>query len=251
MQITPELEKLLQIVADELIDSGAKAVVLRGSWVRGDALPESDVDLVVIGEGQPYLLARRGAYLVSYDFVSAERWREMFHDPREVGGVIPGWRNARILRDPERIAAALQAKAIAWTWDSLERACDAWVAEKFTGWSEEVHKLVNAFAAGRMSAAAVQRNLLATHLAPILAVHLRILYESENYLWDIISEPMGGEWGAAQSQAFGVNGEDFEATCRAALRLFVLAAREVDGLLDDRQRGVVQYAVGLADRVGK
>lgn|GEM_PF-5831585 len=118
MKTTPDLEEVLQVVADDLMESGAQAVVLRGSWVRGDALPESDVDLVVIGDGPPYLLERRGAYLISFDFVSAESWREMFHDPREVGGVIPGWRKARILRDPEGIPAALQAESNAWTWDS-------------------------------------------------------------------------------------------------------------------------------------
>jgi len=133
----------------------------------------------------------------------------------------------------------------------LEHQCNTWIAEKFTGWSEEVHKLANALAAGRLNAAAVQRNLLATHLAPILAVHFRILYESENYLWDIISERIGAEWAETQSRAFGLNGEDFETTCRTALRLYVLTAREVDALLDGRQRAVVQYAAGLADRVGK
>ena len=61
---------------------------------------------------------------------------------------------------------------------------------------------------------------------------------------------MGEKWRRTQSAAFGLHGEPFEETCRAALRLYGLAADETRSLLDERQRQVVRHARelgGLAD----
>jgi hypothetical protein len=247
------LDKVVDRVADDLMQQGAQAVVLIGSRVRGDAHAESDVDIVVIGEGPDYHLERMDGYLVSISRYSEDRWRAAFDTPNEAGGAIPGWRGARILRDPDGIAAALQTEAHAWTWDRIGGACDVWVAEQITGWAEEVHKLIAALELGRTSAAAVQRNLLATHLAPMLAVHFRMMYDTENVLWDLVAARtdsaarIGEGWSRAQAAAFSVDGEGFEGSCRAALRLYLLAAREVHRLLDARQREVVDYACGLAE----
>ena len=74
--------------------------------------------------------------------------------------------------------------------------------------------------------AAVQRTLLAVHLAPILAVHRRILYGSENCLWDLVADAVGEGWSRTQSAALGLGGESLERTCEAALWLYGLAAEE-------------------------
>ena len=94
--------------------------------------------------------------------------------------------------------------------------------------------------------AAVQRSLLAVHLAPVLAVHRRILYGSKNRLWDLVSDAMGEGWRELQSAALGLGGEGFERTCAAALGLYGLAAEEVSPLLDGRQGAVVERARRLA-----
>lgn len=76
----------------------------------------------------------------------------------------------------------------------------------------------------------------------VLAVGPRILYGSENRLWDLVGEAMGEGWRRTQSAALGLGDEGFEATCRAALNLYGLAVDNVDDLLDERQRGVVRRA---------
>jgi hypothetical protein len=119
------------------------------------------------------------------------------------------------------------------------------VAEEITALAEEAHKLVAALRAGHRTTAAAQRSVLALRPAQILAVHRRILYGSENRLWDLVADAMGGEWRGAQSAALGLSGEPLEETCRAALRLYDLAVAETHALLDERQRGVVRYARGL------
>ena len=236
-------------ITEELAESGAQAVVLVGSHASGDAGPESDLDILAIGPASySWNLQRRGGLLVSVSSSSFEAYREAFALPEAVCAVVPGWRGAVILHDPEGLAASLVREARGWSWGPLERRCDAWVAEQVTGYSEEVLKLVAALRDGNASTAAVQRALLAVRLAPVLAVHRRILYGSENRLWDLVSEAMGEGWRREQAVALGQGDESFEETCTAALRLYELAAGEVATLLDERQREVVGYALAIAGR---
>lgn len=79
----------------------------------------------------------------------------------------------------------------------------------------------------RALTAAVQRDLLALRLASILAVHHRLLYGSENILWEQVGERMSEEWRRAQAAAFNTAGESLETSCAAALRLFRLATDSV------------------------
>jgi hypothetical protein len=151
-----------------------------------------------------------------------------------------------ILYDPRGIAKTLKRTAQDWSWKCLGNRVDRWVAEELTSYSEEVHKLVGNLRLGRRSAAAVQRSLLAIRIAPILAVHHRILYDTENQLWDLVSTRMGPEWTRLQSIALGESNGEFEETCEAVLQLFSLAAQEVKPLLDERQYTVVAEACEIA-----
>jgi hypothetical protein len=129
----------------------------------------------------------------------------------------------------------------------LGKSADSWVGEELTGWAEEVHRLIGNLQLGRVSAAAVQRSLLAIHMAPILAVHHRILYDTENALWSLVSRKVGVKWSHIQSAALGEGGQSFEDTCKAALQLFVLTAQEIKHLLDQRQSQVVAHACEIAN----
>lgn len=115
------------------------------------------------------------------------------------------------------------------------------MAEEICSLAEEVHKLVSALRHEDRQTAAVQRSILAVHLSPILAVHRRILYGSEN----LVGDAMGEEWGRTQSAALGLGEARFEDTCRAALELYGLAAVDAYGLFDARQRGVLDHALSL------
>lgn len=232
-------------LARELPAEGAKAVVLFGSWARGDAYPESDLDIGALGPGPAYRLERRRGFLVSVSWRTPVGWRREFRDPASVGGAIPGWRRAKILHDPRGIAAKLKAEARAWSWARLGKRPDAWVAEELTGWAEEVHRLIGGLSLGRVQAAAVQRSVLALRLATVLAVRHRILYDSENRLWDLVAAEMGPRWRRAQAKALGVRRVGFLEGCDAALELFALAAEDVEPLLDHRQRAVVAHACKL------
>lgn len=237
---------LSQTISHELAENGAEAVVLMGSFARGDAYEESDLDIHAIGKGAHYRLERRHGFLVSISWSTSNQDRRAFKDPGKAGGIVPAWRNAIILYDPKGIAKALKREAIDWNWDSLGKRVDKWVAEELTGWSEEAHRLIGNLRHGHPNVVAVQRSLLAISMARILAVHYRILYDTENQLWDLVSKKMGKNWEDLQTAAFGTGDESFKDTCKAALQLFVAAVQEVKQLMDRRQYDVVANACRVA-----
>jgi predicted nucleotidyltransferase len=228
--------------------SGARAVTLHGSHARGDAHAHSDIDIVAIGGGPEYELSHRRGRLVSVSWYTRAKMTRIFGDPALVGSAIPGWREAVILADPDGIAASLKRRAERWSWDRIGATCDRWVADEFTGWAEEVHKLAAMLDRNERLGASVQRAVLAIRLAPILAVHRRIFYGSENRLWDLVSEAMGEPWASTQRAALSLDGESHEDSARAALRLYARAAEEIRPLLSPQQREVVDHALKLADR---
>ena len=238
--------QVARVVSERLAREGGEAVVVFGSQVREDAYKESDIDLHAIGKGPSYRLERFQGFLVSISWATVRQHHRAFKNPGEVGGIIPAWRNALILYDPKGIAEELRGKARKWRWASLGSRGDSWVAEELTGWAEEVHRLVGNLQLKRRSAASVQRCLLAIYMAKVLSVHHRIMYDSENKLWDLVSVKMGKSWASVQSTALGEGGESFEDTCDAALQLFSLTAQEVKDLLDERQYQVVAHACKIA-----
>jgi predicted nucleotidyltransferase len=239
-------------VATHLLDQGAKAVIIAGSFVLGEATRDSDIDLYVIGIGPDYQLFRRGGFLISISYRTPDAVRSSFREPLQVGSVIPGWRQAVILEDPEGLARELQREAEQWTWDVVgAESCDRAVAEEIVGLAEEVHKLVASCDARRTWLAAVQRNVLASHLAFPLSIYFRILYGSENLLWELVASRMNERWKRVQENALGLECA-FQDSCAAALELYWMAVRETWELMSSEQREVVAHACLLAgyDLVG-
>ncbi|MGH9319197.1 MAG: nucleotidyltransferase domain-containing protein [Vicinamibacteria bacterium] len=230
-------------LARSLAGDGALAVALVGSHASGDATPDSDIDLAVVGEGPHYRLEVHDGVLISLGWAPAEEQRRRLYDPAWLGTHVAGWREAVLLHDPEGVGTAIKDEAHAWTWEQVSDRVDEWVAESVTGFTEEVQKLVTSLARGQTTMAAVQRSVLALRLASTLALHRRILYGSENRLWDIVGQELGPAWRDAQAAALGVGGETLEDGSNAALQLFALAAREVMPLLDDRQRAVIEQGL--------
>jgi len=237
-----EPSAIAERLARSLADAGARAVALVGSHARGDASAESDLDLALIGEGPHYRLEVHDGVLVSLGWASAEEQSRRLYDPAYLGTHVPGWRTAVLLHDPEGLAAAIKQEAAAWQWEHVADRCRGWVAESITGYAEEVHKLVASLRRGEATTAAVQRLVVALRLASVVALHRRILYASENRLWDLVARELGTEWADAQTAALGIRGESLEESCRAAVRLFDLAVDEVRPLLDSRQLAVVEHA---------
>lgn len=240
----PQILELARRVASDLAADGGQAVVLTGSQTRDDATELSDIDLYAIGIGAPYELRVVDDRLVAVSWRTEDEERSALRHPASVGATVPAWRAALVLHDSAGVAERLQREAEAFEWAAISAQCDTWVAETTTGYAEEILKLVAARLGDDRLLAAVQRSVLALRLPVVMAVHHRLLYDTENRLWHLVAKAMGQRWSAAHSAALRLRpGEDAD---RAALTLFGLAVDEIRSLLTPRQRAVVELALRVA-----
>jgi hypothetical protein len=95
---------------------------------------------------------------------------------------------------------------------------------------------------GNVHAAAAQRSILAVWLGGIMSVPHRLLFATDNALWDAVTAAMGEPWATTQSRALSESGESLADSCAAALDLYRLAAAAANPLFDRHQRPVVKAA---------
>lgn len=240
----PDIADLARTVAADLVAESAQAVVIADSQARGDGTEFSDIDLYAIGSGPAYSVRVVRDRLVAISWRTEDDERRALRQPASVGAVVPAWRSAHTLHDPHGVAKALKREAETFDWDAISAACDEWVADATIGYAEEVLKLVAARRADDRLLAAVERSVLALRLPKVMAVHHRLMYDTENRLWHLVAQAMGDEWGSAQAEALGLtHSQDAD---RAALQLFTLAANEVRPLLTRSQAEVVDLALRVA-----
>jgi len=96
-----QILELARRVASDLAAAGARAVVLAGSHVRDDATELSDIDLYAIGVGAPYALRVVDDRLVAVSWSTEDDERRALRRPASVGAVVPAWRAAHVLHDPD------------------------------------------------------------------------------------------------------------------------------------------------------
>jgi Nucleotidyltransferase domain len=227
--------------ANELDPKGRSAIVLAGSWARGDAREVSDIDLWVIGRRQGDVILERDGRQVSVRYSTVAADRRAMRAPTRLGGAVPGWLSARILRDPNGAAARLRAEARKFRWSSVRRACDAYIADQLVGWAQHVAKLLRAMETGERETASVQRGLIANRMALLRSLELEYLWGTENGLWERVARLAGPAFRSAQATALGTaGGGGWRESCEGALRLYSLTAGANLGLLRGENRRIVE-----------
>jgi predicted nucleotidyltransferase len=229
-------------LADEVDSHGRAAILLAGSWARGNAHQASDIDLWVVGKrGRDRILERDG-HMVCVKFSMAADERREMRNPGRLDGAVPGWRNAKILRDPHGVAARLRSEARRFRWPPIRKARDAYVADLLAGLAEEVAKLLRALETDERETASVQRNLLANRMAFLWLLSRESLWETENGLWETAGRTSGPRFRSVQRTALGTDQPSWRASCEAALRLYSLTARASLTVLHGDPRRIVTAA---------
>ncbi|MBO3732213.1 nucleotidyltransferase family protein [Glycomyces niveus] len=225
---------------------GTLGIGLFGSVAKGTDHPHSDIDLFLAVDADPGTEVRQvEGRMVTLARKSAADLEGGLAHPWEAVTAVGAWRTARILHDPDGRMADLQARARAWTWESIGAEADRWAARELVGLAEEVHKTHGMLALDRPRAAAANRAILVLQLGYALAVAGRLVCDSENDLWDAVAAAEGPDWAAAWDTAAGVLPADHETGCRAALALYRIAADRLAHHLDAGDRAIVDTARDL------
>jgi predicted nucleotidyltransferase len=240
-----EVRRLARQLAEELAGHSTAAVVLAGSWARGEAHEASDVDLWVVTVRPPrsrHRMLQRSNRLVSVKFSTPREEHREMRDPSHFDGAVPGWRSARILRDPRGVAGRLQREAERFRWSSIRGALREYVAGQLAELAEEVAKMFRALETGERETASVLRNVIANRMAFLRLLPLEEWWTTENGLWERAGRRAGVAFRRAQRSAFGTDGSSWRDSCEAALRLYSLTARANLRYLSGENRRVVEGA---------
>lgn len=245
---TPAEHRRVRRLAHELVKKldpgGTAAVLLAGSWARGDAHTASDIDLWVIrGRGRERETHfERDGRLVAVKYGTNASARQAMRDPARFPGAVSGWRVARVVQDPTGAATRLKREAAEFRWSRVRRARDRYVADQLAGWAEEVVKLLRAMETGERATASVQRNLLANRMAYLRALELEVRPDTDNGLWERTARRAGAAFHDAQRAALGTDGAGWRESCEGALRLYAITARASLPLLRGENRRIVRAA---------
>jgi len=236
-------------LADAVDPDGGAAVLLSGSWARGEAHVRSDIDLWVVTETPPlarHRMFQREGRMVSVKFSTPEEEHREMADPSHLDGAVPGWRAARILRDPRGVARRLKQEAERFRWSPLRPVIRKWAGDQLAESAEEVVKLVRALETGERESASVFRNVIANRMAFLRLLPLERWWRTENGLWESAGRRAGAAFRQTQRSALGTDGSTWQQSCDAALRLYSLTARANRRYLSAENRQVVEAACRLA-----
>jgi hypothetical protein len=232
---------------------GVKAIVLMGSFARGDAGPFSDIDLVrftALESAAPasHIIDSRLVTVSTFTLSQAE---DCFSDPHQAVEYLAGLRTGQALIDRGGYFAALQTRAQAFSWDSdMQLKANQYASREMVGWIEEVHKGLEGLQRsdpGRMLNA---RFGLTWGLAGLLLVQRGVLKKSDNSFFDQILAEMGesSEWSCLLRAAYGITplrgrANTLPEQVRAGLRLYALTARLLEAALQPGDLEMVRETV--------
>jgi hypothetical protein len=235
-----EESQVLSIPLEPLIHKydipGVCALVLMGSYARGDAGPYSDLDLVsFVDTSLPEAEAVTelvDGQLVVFSRVTPAQAEHWFTEPEAAVTTIAGLRSARPLVDRERYFAAIQARANAFTWDDeMQAKADQWAGSMMVGLIEEVHKGLEGLRRQHVGRLLNARFGLSWLLSKTVQVQRGILIAGDNAFYDEVAEVVGvdSRWSRLRRSAFGIEeqegrGHTLRAQVEAGLWLYVETA---------------------------
>jgi len=228
------LDALLDRLQKELAVDGVTGLALTGSRARGDAAPESDVDLLRFVDAAPrtsrdlYELRYVEGLLVSISSNTLAAKHAEMAEPETAIWAVPGLRQARALYDREGGLSALFSAARAFDWAPLRDRARDYASCELAGCAEEVHKVLSALHRPGADSTLVYASLgLAHGLGRAFAVARELLIDTENL------EP-----GSPEPRARAV----------AGLRLYVETRTRLAGMLRHEDLKVVEGACARVER---
>ena len=226
---TPDLNALIQQF--DLPEVGA--LVLMGSFARGNPGPFSDVDLVRFTSEEVADLPGNGSHLINGHLVvvsqvTPNQVETGFSNPAVAVETIAGLRNGIPLIDKNNTFSTIQKRAHIFQWDSdMQAKANAWASQQMVGWIEEVHKGLEGLRSSDPGRLLHAQFGCSWGLTRVMCVQRGVLLTGDNALVDQVTKAVGekSEWTRLCQQAFGLGGKfTLEACVRAGLGLYVETA---------------------------
>ena len=203
-------------LVDRFKAPGVQAMVLMGSFARGDAGRFSDIDLVRFitdqeeaeSEGQTYIINDR---LVVVSNVTPEAVNDWFSKPEVASEYIKGVQIAKPLWEAEGYFRQIQERAHNFVWDAaMQRKADRWASQELVGWAEEAHKGLGGLRTGQVGRLLSARHGLSWGLTNVMRVHRGILLSGENNLYLEVVAALGedSEWAKLSERVYGLIEQD-------------------------------------------
>jgi hypothetical protein len=245
----------------QLFDApGVRALVLMGSYARGDAGPFSDIDVVRFSDGTE--LPGAGSYLMDGHLVvvsnvtsgQVERW---FSEPEVATDTIMGVRSAQALLDRDGYFAGVQTRAKAFVWDQpMQERANHLASAMLVGWIEEVHKGLAGLQRNDVGRLLNARHGLSWGLSRVMKVQRGVLMSGDNAFYEELTQAMGqqSEWVHLLRTAFGIESEEGKAPTlseqvRAGLRLYILTAELLAPVLQAEDSLLITHTIQLIQKV--
>jgi len=258
-QVSALSDVFLFELVTELDNDAVTAIILRGSYARGDAVPYSDVDLTRLVKEQPERTQRkqftyRHGLLVSISTRTIEQYREDFTIPERALFVVPSVREARILLDKEGTFCALQQEAKGWVWEPLQAEANYYASNILMAHTEYVHKILRALLLGDVFALTEITLELLLALTDAVVVQRGMLVIGGNTYFRQVQDMVGVEskWtnyhrivaGIDTSSAQSVPPEERGV---AVLRLYQETVKLLRPFLSPMHREVIEQSVVVID----
>ena len=224
-------------------------MALAGSFARGCENKFSDLDLYrfvdgPVDEPHRYWLHPSGR-LVSLTTVTISAETAKLEKPQAAVWAAPGLSQMWVLFDRTGDLARLKAQAAVYNpLDHSEKAA-AWSSETLHGNSEEVTKILGALQHDDDGAALHALLGMDYNLNMIAAVHLGVLFETENNFFEQVRLAAPPDWARAQRVMMGFEPTTIQQRARAGLGLYRYTCRWLDNLIQPQHREIIAYAASL------
>jgi hypothetical protein len=187
----------LQQLAAQLRDARAVGVALTGSYSRGMATQDSDIDFMRVVDALPAdgtersaLRAREG-WLVSSVTTTFADLAQAFERPERAVWGVPLLRDAHIFYDPTGQLAHLKQEARAFHWEPLQAAADAYASQRLLKFVEEANGLVGALRRDDAEHTMTETMWLVLGLPLVVAVQRGILLLNETRAPQQVQQAVG------------------------------------------------------------
>jgi predicted nucleotidyltransferase len=253
-------DKLLAKLASELDDETVTAIILHGSYARGDALPPySDIDVVrILQESSNVSEQKQFTYCENYLISISSRplsvYRERFTRPEKAIFVVPGIREAHVLLDKDGSFHKLQQEAHSWKWEPLQGAANAYASQLMMEQTEIVLKILRARMLHDQVALSDMMLDLFSAVTEAIAVQRGVLVRSGNTYFHQVQEAVGSEsmWTYYHLHTAGIVPQttlapSIEERGIAALRLYQETARLLQPSIQTAPWKVIAQSMNLIE----